>query len=379
MSPACARTLHPVQQAWIDEQVPQCGYCQSGMMIAAVQLLAKNPNPTVAEIKDCFHQHAALAASLPLRHLRRDHRRGAARRQGHGRLKGTCFRNLRPSHLTLTRRSFVQAGGALFVSLALPRALSAAVGAASDRGRQTRFLARDPKRPYHSRAHRPYRNRYRHERILCPGDCRRITCPAGEHHADHGRYRQDAGRRLLRGFSERGGKRSQGCRLYVSGTLADGRGQLRVPVSALTVTDGMVSGGGNSIAYAQLVQGQQLDLKIPVTGTPIKFAPPGSDGVAGLDWAGMGGLVVTGDPPLKPVSQYKVIGTSFPMPGIPDKVTGQTQWSCDVTLPGMLHARMVRPPALGSTLISMGEVDKTKFPTAKVVSEGQPGRRGFSQ
>jgi len=49
-----ARTLHPVQQAWIDEQVPQCGYCQSGMMIAAVQLLSKNPHPTVAEIKDAF-------------------------------------------------------------------------------------------------------------------------------------------------------------------------------------------------------------------------------------------------------------------------------------------------------------------------------------
>jgi isoquinoline 1-oxidoreductase subunit alpha len=49
-----SKTLHPVQQAWIEEQVPQCGYCQSGMMIAAVQLLAKNPNPTVAQIKDAF-------------------------------------------------------------------------------------------------------------------------------------------------------------------------------------------------------------------------------------------------------------------------------------------------------------------------------------
>jgi len=49
-----ARTLYPVQQAWIDEQVPQCGYCQSGMMIAAVELLSKNPNPTVAQIKDAF-------------------------------------------------------------------------------------------------------------------------------------------------------------------------------------------------------------------------------------------------------------------------------------------------------------------------------------
>jgi aerobic-type carbon monoxide dehydrogenase small subunit (CoxS/CutS family) len=49
-----AKTLHPVQQAWIEEQVPQCGYCQSGMMIAAVQLLKKIPNPSVAQIKDAF-------------------------------------------------------------------------------------------------------------------------------------------------------------------------------------------------------------------------------------------------------------------------------------------------------------------------------------
>ncbi len=47
-------TLHPVQQAWIDEQVPQCGYCQSGMMIAAVELLSRIPDPTVAQIKDAF-------------------------------------------------------------------------------------------------------------------------------------------------------------------------------------------------------------------------------------------------------------------------------------------------------------------------------------
>jgi isoquinoline 1-oxidoreductase alpha subunit len=51
---ASVETLHPVQQAWIDEQVPQCGYCQSGMMIAAVHLLARNPDPSVEEIKDAF-------------------------------------------------------------------------------------------------------------------------------------------------------------------------------------------------------------------------------------------------------------------------------------------------------------------------------------
>ena len=37
--------LHALQQAWLDEQVPQCGYCQSGMLMAAAELLEKNPNP----------------------------------------------------------------------------------------------------------------------------------------------------------------------------------------------------------------------------------------------------------------------------------------------------------------------------------------------
>jgi len=42
--------LHPVQQAWIDLDVPQCGYCQSGMIMAAVALLRDKPMPTDAEI-----------------------------------------------------------------------------------------------------------------------------------------------------------------------------------------------------------------------------------------------------------------------------------------------------------------------------------------
>jgi isoquinoline 1-oxidoreductase alpha subunit len=42
--------LHPVQQAWIDEQVPQCGYCQSGMIMAAVALLDEHPDPDDATI-----------------------------------------------------------------------------------------------------------------------------------------------------------------------------------------------------------------------------------------------------------------------------------------------------------------------------------------
>ncbi len=46
---------HPVQLAWIDEQVPQCGYCQSGQVMTAVALLDKNPNPSEEEIDQAMN------------------------------------------------------------------------------------------------------------------------------------------------------------------------------------------------------------------------------------------------------------------------------------------------------------------------------------
>jgi len=49
-----AKTLHPIQAAWIEEQTPLCGFCQNGMMIKATELLEHNASPTVAEIKDAF-------------------------------------------------------------------------------------------------------------------------------------------------------------------------------------------------------------------------------------------------------------------------------------------------------------------------------------
>ena len=47
---AAAGTMHPLQKAWIDEQVPQCGYCQSGQIMSAAALLASNPEPNDADI-----------------------------------------------------------------------------------------------------------------------------------------------------------------------------------------------------------------------------------------------------------------------------------------------------------------------------------------
>jgi aerobic-type carbon monoxide dehydrogenase small subunit (CoxS/CutS family) len=49
--------LHPLQQAWIDVQVPQCGYCQNGMLIQAADLLATEKNPSVETIKEAMNGH----------------------------------------------------------------------------------------------------------------------------------------------------------------------------------------------------------------------------------------------------------------------------------------------------------------------------------
>ena len=55
LTPAEAeKTLHPIQMAWIEEQTPLCGFCQSGMMIKATELLERVAMPTVAEIKEAF-------------------------------------------------------------------------------------------------------------------------------------------------------------------------------------------------------------------------------------------------------------------------------------------------------------------------------------
>jgi len=61
--PMTDSSLHPVQEAWIEQQVPQCGFCQFGMMIKATELLERNPAPSDDEIK------AALTTSGPSAHL----------------------------------------------------------------------------------------------------------------------------------------------------------------------------------------------------------------------------------------------------------------------------------------------------------------------
>jgi CO/xanthine dehydrogenase Mo-binding subunit len=130
--------------------------------------------------------------------------------------------------------------------------------------------------------------------------------------------------------------------------------RLGVPKDKLSVKDGIVSGGGKSISYGDLVKNQQLKLTIPVKG----------------DLTSIGGLDIEGNPPMKPVSEYTIIGKSFKNSIITSKVGAKETWATDVRLPGMLHARVVHPKTLGSTLVSAGSVDKAKFPNSQVIVKG---------
>jgi isoquinoline 1-oxidoreductase subunit alpha len=78
---------HPVQRAWIEEDVPQCGYCQSGQIMTAAGLLAKTPNPTDGDIDEAMHgnvcrcgtyQSIRKAVHLAARYQAAANRKGAA-------------------------------------------------------------------------------------------------------------------------------------------------------------------------------------------------------------------------------------------------------------------------------------------------------------
>src|SRR4029453_3541710 len=157
------------------------------------------------------------------------------------------------------------------------------------------------------------------------------------------------------GFLEYGGTNIRKAAAYTYQALLDlAATKLGVDKSQLSVNDGVVSGAGQKISYGELVQGQQLKLTIPVAG----------------DLTTMFGLTVTGNPPTKPTSQYTIIGKSYANTVTPSKVAAKEVWVTDVPPPNMLHGRVVHPKTLGSTLISVGTLDKTRYPNAQVIVKG---------
>ena len=122
---------------------------------------------------------------------------------------------------------------------------------------------------------------------------------------------------------------------------------LGVPASKLQTKDGVVSVVGDasrSVSYAQLVGGRRFNVTLsPMPAQHVTYSSPPK---------------VYGTARPKDPSAYKIVGTSVPALDVPAKVTGGTTYVTAVTVPGMVHARAVRPPTNGARLLS---VDKSSI------------------
>src|SRR5579885_10330 len=111
----------------------------------------------------------------------------------------------------------------------------------------------------------------------------------------------------------------------------------------LTVNDGVISGGGKKVSYAELIGGKSFAITLDPKQPAKEKAP----------------------------KDYKIVGKPVPRVDIPDKVTGRFTYMQDFRVPGMLHGRVVRPPAIGAKLESVDDGALKKIPgIVKVVREG---------
>ena len=128
--------------------------------------------------------------------------------------------------------------------------------------------------------------------------------------------------------------------------------QLGVPVDQLTVTAAVITAKADPakrVTYGQLIGGKRFN--VTLTGNNID--------------------ATTGQARVKPVQDFKIVGQSLQRYDIPPKVDGSLNWAVDVKVPGMVHARNVRPPFVGAKLLSIDESSVKSLPGfIRVVSKG---------
>ncbi len=134
--------------------------------------------------------------------------------------------------------------------------------------------------------------------------------------------------------------------------LEMGSQRLGVPAGQLSVSAGVITVSGDPskrVTYGELIGGKKFN--VPLTGKDIN--------------------ATTGVAAVKPVQNLKMVGQSPQRYDIPAKVDGSLKWAVDVKLPGMVHARNIKPPVAGAKLIGVDESSVQRMPGfIKVVSKG---------
>ena len=128
--------------------------------------------------------------------------------------------------------------------------------------------------------------------------------------------------------------------------------RLGVPVAALVVNEGVVSVSSDPskrVTYGELIGGKKFNVTLTGKNTDT----------------------TTGTAKVKTIQELEIVGKSPQRYDIPPKVDGSLEWAVDAKVPGMVHARNVRPPVAGATLISVDEASVKSIPGfLKVVSKG---------
>ena len=339
--------LHKVQKAWLEHDVPQCGYCQSGMIMAAAALLKNKPKPTDADIDARDDQH------LPLRHLPASPRGDPRRRRTR---KGGQHHEL--TFPKINRRSFVigtaAAGGGLALGFDVPfggprarprrRRLARSQRLGRDQARRHRRAsasraprwarARSPASPSSSpksssatgRRSRPnIRRRARTSRASAPGA---TSAPAAA-----------AASATSQDYVRKGGAAA---RMMLMQAAAD---EWKVPAAECTAANGVIT--HTAVRQRTTTYGK-------VAAAAAKLTPPEKTSSSRIRRTGR-----------SPASRVKRLDTA-------DKLNGKQIYAIDVKLPGMLNAAIKDCPVFGGKLKSF---DAAKVDGHAGRQEGRAGRR----
>jgi CO/xanthine dehydrogenase Mo-binding subunit len=132
--------------------------------------------------------------------------------------------------------------------------------------------------------------------------------------------------------------------------------RLGLPAEDLETADGTVrvrNAPARSVSYGELIGARNFDIALTLAGTTAEDISRG--------------VMLQPKAPLKAFRDYKVVGRSVPRPDIPGKVIGTFEYIHNIRIPGMLHGRVVRPPAMGAKLLSVSDETIRAIPGAQVV------------
>ncbi len=331
--------LHPVQQAFIDEQAAQCGYCTSGMVMAAVGLLGERPAPTEQEVREALEgnlcrcgAHARIVRAVLTAAERTSGGQAGVSRPPTGEVvasqapvggtqptEGPVLAPPSASSGPLVAESGVRASAS-----PLPADLAAnpVLGRWLDFSRDGEVTIRTGKVEYGQGIWTALAQVAAEELQVTLARVR-VASVSTSTSPDEGITAgslsvQDSGSALRQACAQ--------ARDLLLGAAAT---RLGVAHEALDVADGQIrtADGPTGLSYWTLVQPGML-------GRPADVLAPS-----------------------RPAGEWSVAGHSAPRLDIPDKVTGHPRFLHDLVMPGMAYGRVVRPPARASALTNLPDLD----------------------